>query len=457
MQMPDFEDHFNNLIHYGDFGNIIIYDSELIAIQKNKDFEIYKKYSSGMSIELERDGNWAFAYSPRISREELSKLISKLYKKLIWLPPAKSLKISDIESNKASVNINQDTNKDSRWLEEKSEIVNNVAKLLNESNNTSFEITYTDEIINWELHNTAGSKIHSIEHYPGLHIKSTIKAFDNTYTSISRAITGNSDSSIINEKNIDDMINDIQATESNIKKCSHKIKQGKYHVITDSRATAAMVHEMFGHTSELSNYRKATDIITNSIGIQIFPEMVTILDDPSLPNTNGFFMYDQEGIKSNKKILIDRGVRKGYISSIETANELDIKNQGSTRSMSFNIRPSPRMSNIYMAPGDYDEEELVSTINEGVAIYGNKGARINAKLNNLRLFPEYGRIIHNGELKEYVSVASIVGDAYSISRNISGVGKKTRLYRGWCHKNKEFLPVTDGGPMLKIKNVIING
>lgn len=453
----ELKDYFSDLVNQGDFGNLVVYKSESTSMQKKYDgIRVQKSYSYGMSIELEYNGNWVFGYSSIVTKEEASRLVSKLYKKLMQMPPSKLIPTDSIESNKSNVHLKQEYDPRNIEIEEKIGLVNETYKLLQEIPNASFEIGYNDKTTSWELYNTAGSEIAATECYPTIGVRPIIKVSGRTHTMANKSIGGNADMRSLSEENIKGLVADVRKTVSEIKSIK-TIKSNRYNIILDELATSALVHEIFGHTSELNIYRRGDDPSMKLAGRQAYPKMITVIDDPTIPNLGGSFLYDQEGTKSRKKVLIEKGIRKEYINSLETAFKTDAECHGSARSMSFNIRPIPRMSNIYLEGGDYTKEELISDTREGVIVYGNKGGSVDSKLDDFILFPEYGQLIHNGDLAEYVQINSIIGHAYTLPNNIDALSKETKLYTTGCRKSGEYLYVSDGGPMCRIRNVIVNG
>ena len=105
----ELKDYFSDLVNQGDFGNLVVYKSESTSMQKKYDgIRVQKSYSYGMSIELEYNGNWVFGYSSIVTKEEASRLVSKLYKKLMQMPPSKLIPTDSIESNKSNVHLKQE-------------------------------------------------------------------------------------------------------------------------------------------------------------------------------------------------------------------------------------------------------------------------------------------------------------------------------------------------------------
>jgi len=156
---------------------------------------------------------------------------------------------------------------------------------------------------------------------------------------------------------------------------SKKLPLGKYDVILSPELTGIASHESCGHPYEADRIlgREAAQagksfIKKDMLGKRIGAEIVNLVDDPRIPNSYGFYLYDDEGVKAKKRFLIKNGVINSFLQNRETAAEFGINSNGSSRAREWFYEPIVRMANTFVLPGDYKFEELLETIKNGVYI-----------------------------------------------------------------------------------------
>jgi TldD protein len=145
-------------------------------------------------------------------------------------------------------------------------------------------------------------------------------------------------------------------------------------VILDSDYVALLVHEIVGHPSEADRVlgREAawagTTWWAGKIGEKIGSEYFTAYDDPTIPGTLGYYLYDDEGVKAERKVLVYRGVLKGHMQSRETAAIFGVEPNAGMRAITFEYIPLIRMSNTFFGEGDWKKEELIEETKHGYLI-----------------------------------------------------------------------------------------
>jgi TldD protein len=145
---------------------------------------------------------------------------------------------------------------------------------------------------------------------------------------------------------------------------------GKFPVIFHPSVTGLLTHEAIGHNAEADSILAGESIIDGKLGEQIASDVVTIIDDATLPGYWGSYKYDSEGVPASRRVLIDRGKLVGYLHSMETAAKLGVKPNGSARADGYYSRPIVRMSNTFILPGDMTFEEMLRDIDLGIFLTG---------------------------------------------------------------------------------------
>ena len=232
-----------------------------------------------------------------------------------------------------------------------------------------------------------------------------------------------------------------------------KVKGGETTVVLDPRILGVFIHEALGHACEADIVLQSDSVLEGRIGEKIGADGVNIYDDPTIPQKNGSFFFDDEGIGAEKTCLLEDGVLVSYLHNLETASRFKAKSTGNGRAQGFSSRPLVRMSNIYMESGDHSFEELID-IREGLYVKGGRGGQVDTAKGLFTFGCEEVYEIKNGEIGEIYRDVSLSGDTLEILKNIEGIGKDFMLGNpGNCGKG-QFVPVDDGGPHIRTKALV---
>jgi TldD protein len=221
---------------------------------------------------------------------------------------------------------------------------------------------------------------------------------------------------------------------------------GEFTVVMDPLLTGVFVHEALGHAIEADHVIQKESILEGKLEERIASSTVSIYDDPTLPGSFGFYFYDSEGTKARKKAVVEDGFLREFLHSRETASKLGMEATGNARAQSFNHPPVVRMSNTYVASGDFSFDEMLEDIKYGVYLKGSKGGEVDTARGVFQFSAEEGFLIENGELGAGVRDVSLSGETLEILKNIDAVGSDFGTSIGFCGKASQVVPVGDGGP-----------
>lgn len=232
---------------------------------------------------------------------------------------------------------------------------------------------------------------------------------------------------------------------------------GVFTVIADPELSGVFAHEALGHACEADAVIAGASCLAGRINTKIGNDSVTIIDDPTLPNENGSFPYDDEGTKTCRKVLVEKGILKSYLHSLETATFLGMEKNGSARAESYAASPLVRMSNTFIEKGDFEFEEIVKDVKFGVYAKGSRGGQVDTTKGTFQFSAQEGFLIENGEITKPLKDLSLASDILSIFHHIDAVGKDLMLgHPGNCGKG-QWVPVSDGGPHIRIRDVRVGG
>ncbi len=217
---------------------------------------------------------------------------------------------------------------------------------------------------------------------------------------------------------------------------------GEMRVILDPALAGVFVHEAFGHAAEADHILQGSSVLKGRIGERVGCEEVTICDDPTL-HEFGFYPFDDEGCEAKRKYLVKDGILIGYLHSRETAKKLGGE-PGNARADGTSF-PIVRMSNTFIAPGEWKLDELLEECRSGVYLVGSRGGETDPATGYFQFNAQYGYIVRNGELAEMIRDVSLSGNTLEVLRNIK-IGDDLSFDPGFCGKSGQLVPVADGAP-----------
>ena len=126
------------------------------------------------------------------------------------------------------------------------------------------------------------------------------------------------------------------------------------------------LHEAVGHGLEGDFNRKGASTFSGRIGEQVAAKGCTVVDDGTLADRRGSLTIDDEGTPSQYNVLIEDGVLTSYMQDKLNARLMGVAPTGNGRRESYAHLPMPRMTNTYMLAGEYEQEEIIASIDKGV-------------------------------------------------------------------------------------------
>jgi TldD protein len=205
-------------------------------------------------------------------------------------------------------------------------------------------------------------------------------------------------------------------------------------VILENKIVGLLAHEAVGHCSEADLVHSGS-FLADKIGKKVASDLVTLVDDGRFPGGLGTMKYDDEGVSTEKTVIIDKGVCRSFLYSRETAFDFGVKPTGNARAWDFEFDPIIRMRNTYIEPGDYSLEELVEDIKEGYFLKGGLGGQ--ADFTGEFMFGTQEAVkIRNGRLGKSFRGVTICGNAFEVLKKVDAIGKDFTMRAGRCGKEQ---------------------
>jgi TldD protein len=250
----------------------------------------------------------------------------------------------------------------------------------------------------------------------------------------------------------------IKAAQKAVKMLSaRKAPGGRMPVVISSDAGGTMIHEAVGHGLEADLVQQGLSVYANKVGQQIASPLITIIDDSTLPNKRGSFRFDDEGVTSQRTILVEKGILKGYMYDRLTAMREGVYSTGNGRRASYKHRPIPRMSNTLIAPGADEPEKIIKSVEKGFFVKKMGGGQVNTVTGEFVFEVSEGYMIERGQIGEPLRDATLIGNGQEVLNSIDMVGNDLGFSIGTCGKNAQGVPVSDAMPTVRIPEMVVGG
>jgi TldD protein len=234
---------------------------------------------------------------------------------------------------------------------------------------------------------------------------------------------------------------------------------GEMSVVLGPGWPGILLHEAIGHGLEGDFNRKGSSAFSGRIGQRVAAKGVTVLDDGTLPDRRGSLNVDDEGNASQRNVLIEDGILKGYIQDSMNARLMGVKPTGNGRRESYAHVPMPRMTNTYMLGGDKSPEEIVSSLKKGLYAVNFGGGQVDITSGKFVFSTSQAFWVENGKIQYPVKGATLVGNGPDALTRVSLIGNDMALDSGvgTCGKEGQSVPVGVGQPTLRIDGLTVGG
>jgi TldD protein len=234
---------------------------------------------------------------------------------------------------------------------------------------------------------------------------------------------------------------------------------GEMTVVLGSGWPGILLHEAIGHGLEGDFNRKGSSAFSGRIGQRVAAKGVTVLDDGTIADRRGSLNVDDEGNASQRNVLIEDGILKGYIQDSMNARLMGVKPTGNGRRESYAHVPMPRMTNTYMLGGDKAPEEIVASIKKGLYATNFGGGQVDITSGKFVFSASEAYWVENGKILYPVKGATIVGNGPDALTRVTMIGSDMKLDSGvgTCGKEGQSVPVGVGQPTLRIDGLTVGG
>ena len=220
-----------------------------------------------------------------------------------------------------------------------------------------------------------------------------------------------------------------------------------------------LLHEAVGHGLEGDFNRKGSSAFSGRLGERVASPGVTVVDDGTMPGRRGSLSVDDEGTPTQRNVLIEDGVLRGYLQDSLNARLMKMPLTGNARRESFAHVTMPRMTNTYMLAGPHVPAEIIKSVAKGIYATNFGGGQVDITSGKFVFSTAEAYLIENGKVTHPVKGATLIGNGPDALTRVTMIGNDLQLDPGigTCGKEGQSVPVGVGQPTLKIEGLTVGG
>ena len=220
-----------------------------------------------------------------------------------------------------------------------------------------------------------------------------------------------------------------------------------------------LLHEAVGHGLEGDFNRKGSSTFSGRVGQRVAAKGVNVVDDGTMPGRRGSLSIDDEGNPTQRTVLIEDGILKGYLQDRLNARLTGVASTGNGRRESFAHIPLPRMTNTCMLAGDKHPEEIIRSVKKGIYAVNFGGGQVDITNGKFVFSMAEAYLIENGKVTHPIKGATLIGSGPEAMTRVSMIGDDMHLDPGvgTCGKEGQSVPVGVGQPTLRIDGLTVGG
>ena len=234
---------------------------------------------------------------------------------------------------------------------------------------------------------------------------------------------------------------------------------GTLPVVLGAGWPGVLLHEAVGHGLEGDFNRKGSSTFAGRIGTRVASKGVTVVDDGTIPDRRGSLNIDDEGNPTQRTVLIEDGILKGYMQDAHNAHLMGVAPTGNGRRESFAHLPLPRMTNTIMLAGQHEPAEIIASVRNGLYAVNFGGGQVDITSGKFVFSTSECYLIEDGKVTRPVKGATLIGNGPDCLTRVSMIGNDLALDPGvgTCGKDGQSVPVGVGQPTLRIDGLTVGG
>jgi TldD protein len=420
----------------------------------------------GFCVRVLSDGGIGFASTNKLTKEETRKIVEIALKFAKMAKRRDKIVFAEERSVKANWRVNENKGIENVSPETRIETLLEMDKELTSQgiNVASRMFSFGTSLAEKYFINTEGSAISSYVPRVGAYAFITVVENGKPEQAYKQFGYAGGWEALDEWKLTEQMINEVKVLQRVIKEAK-AVKPGKMDLVCGPEVAGIAAHESCGHPMEADRIlgREMSQAGKSFVypdgpfwlGTKIGSDAVTIVDDPTVKNSYGYYEYDDEGIRARPRYLYKSGIINEFLQNRETAAKLNTRSNGASRAVNYDREAIVRMANTFVQPGDMNEEEMFEDVKRGVYMKSFTEWNIDDRRFNQRYVGREAYLIEKGELKHPLARPVIETTTKTFWSAVDAVSKKVVYDAATCGKGdpQQGIPVYTGGPMIRLRSV----
>lgn len=235
------------------------------------------------------------------------------------------------------------------------------------------------------------------------------------------------------------------------------IKSQVMPVVLHNGFGGVIFHEAVGHPLEATAVAKGLSPFVNKIGEKVGSDILTAYDDGNVKHAWGRLSYDDEGMPTQKNLLIEKGILKGFLIDQRNAKKMKMDATGSARRQSYKFAPTSRMNSTYIAPGQDKFEDIIKDTKYGLFAKKLGGGTVVPATGEFNFAVQEGYMIEDGKLTTPVRGAMLIGHGKDVLYKIDKIADNLTFGQGMCGSISGNIPVDVGQPTIRVSSMTVGG
>jgi TldD protein len=252
---------------------------------------------------------------------------------------------------------------------------------------------------------------------------------------------------------------DLAVHEAMVNLDARPAPAGEMTVVLAAGWPGILLHEAVGHGLEGDFNRKGSSVFSGKVGQRVASKGVTVVDDGTIEGRRGSLNVDDEGNATQRNVLIEDGILRGYLQDTLNARLMKTGVTGNGRRESFAHLPMPRMTNTFMLSGREEPEEMISSVKKGIYAANFGGGQVDITSGKFVFSASEAYMIENGRITYPIKGATLIGSGPESMNSVSMIGNNMKLDSGvgTCGKEGQSVPVGVGMPTIKMEGLTVGG
>jgi len=233
---------------------------------------------------------------------------------------------------------------------------------------------------------------------------------------------------------------------------------GQLPVVIGAGSGGVLFHEACGHGLEKDLVDKGASVYAGRVGELVASPLVTLVDDGTIAEEWGAFAIDDEGSPGRRNVLVKDGVLTEYLWDFLRSRKDGRPTSGNGRRQSYKHLPMVRMTNTFLENGDARPEDVIAGTDHGVYVAKLGGGQVNTASGDFVFGMQEAYLIEGGEITDPIREGNLIGNGPQCLRDIEVIADDFAFGGpGTCGKDGQGVPVGDGCPTLRVKQLTIGG